>query len=83
MPILINTKKCTSAQICTAFESYLAIFGQIAQKRFANAGRWTPDMYQASSVQHLHRGMLANINGCYHFALRIPRRCSVSKIVSQ
>jgi hypothetical protein len=29
-PVLMNTKKCTSAQICTASASYLAIFGQIA-----------------------------------------------------
>jgi hypothetical protein len=68
MPVLINTLKCTSAQICTAFESYyLAIFGQIARKCCANSGRRTPDTYRASSVQHLHCRMLANINGCYPF----------------
>jgi hypothetical protein len=52
MPVLMNTKKGTSAQICTAFESYLAIFGQIARKSGANAGRWTPDTYgrPASSI---------------------------------
>jgi hypothetical protein len=54
-PVLINTEKCTSAQICTAFESYLAISGRIARKRCANAGRWTPDTYRASSVQHLQQ----------------------------
>jgi hypothetical protein len=67
----MNTEKCTSAHICTAFESYLAILGQIARKRSANAGRWTPDTYRASSVQHLHSDMLAYLNGCYHFALHI------------
>jgi hypothetical protein len=71
MPILINTKKCTSAQICTAFESYLAIFGQIARKCCANAGHWTPDT------------ILAYINRCYHFALHIPGRCSFSNFLSQ
>ena len=50
MAVLINTKKCTSAQICTAFESYLAIFGQIARKRCANVGRWTPD----TSTRHYY-----------------------------
>jgi hypothetical protein len=77
MPVLINTKKCTSAQICTAFESYLAIFGQIARKRCANAGRWTPDTYRASSVQHLHSGMLADINE-YMLSFRVAHIISVS-----
>jgi hypothetical protein len=49
-PVLIKIEKCTSAQICTAFESYLAIFGRIARKRCANAGCWTPDTYRASSI---------------------------------
>mgnify|MGYP000010815444 FL=1 len=45
-PVLINTKECTFAQICTAFESYLAIFGQIVlQNCCANAGRWTYSQY--------------------------------------
>jgi hypothetical protein len=76
-PVLINPEKCTSAQICTAFENYLAIFGRIARKRCANAGRWTPDTYRASSVQHLHSGMLAYINDCYLFRVAHSRKSSI------
>jgi hypothetical protein len=84
MPILINIKKCASAQICTAFESYLAIFGQIAQKRCANAGRWTPGTYRASSVQHLYSGMLASIKVYVIFyTSHISGRCSFSEMSSQ
>jgi hypothetical protein len=61
MPILINTKKCTSAQICTAFESYLAIFGQIAGKRCPNTGRWTPDTAIWRPILSLH--LLLNVPG--------------------
>jgi hypothetical protein len=73
MPVLINTKKCTPAQICTAFESYLAILGQIAQKCCANSRGWTPDTYWASSIQHLHSRMLAYINECHLFCVAHSR----------
>jgi hypothetical protein len=83
MPVLINTKKCTSAQICTAFESYLAIFGQTAQKRCANGGQWTPDTYHTpcrgsmswklspdyNSLQYCQLPFVASSRDhCWHFA---------------
>jgi hypothetical protein len=75
-PVLINPEKCTSAQICTAFENYLAIFGRIARKRCANAGRGAPPTDRGGTRPPLDR-MLAYINDCYLFRVAHSRKSSI------